>query len=486
MITWMQRHRKYLVITIWVSVIAFVGAGFVGWGAYDFNTDRSSSVAKVGKKKITITEFQMAYNNYFSYYNTLFNGQLTQERAEQMGLDKIVLENLINEALMLNYAEDLGLVTLDTDVKEMLLRDENFHTDGAFDKDLYYRLLQNAGITAKAYEESLKKQVLLEKLNGIITLQPTEQEKELFASALFMQDKLGVQVLRLGANEIQTNDENLRAFWEPQKSSFLTPTSYTIDSIFVPASTEVASDEALQLFFEENKFNYRYEDGRLKELADALPELRHDVALEMARKEALNTYLAFKKDEVKAEKTETLYESDSFFEVELLKEADIGDVLKPIATDEGYMIVKLVSLNSPVPMSFEEAKPFLRETFETEKTQELLTQKAKDLLDSFKGESIGFVTRDSIVSINGLSEEEGSLFLSRVFDNNQKKGYVILDDKAVLYEILEQKLLDQTKLEQYNKLVEEHVYQVKNNEVNQALAEALKKRYKIEYFYKGN
>ena len=48
MITWMQKHKKYLVITIWISTIAFVGAGFVGWGAYDFNKSRATSVAKVG------------------------------------------------------------------------------------------------------------------------------------------------------------------------------------------------------------------------------------------------------------------------------------------------------------------------------------------------------------------------------------------------------------------------------------------------------
>ena len=52
MITWMQKHRKWLVITIWISTIAFVGAGFVGWGAYDFNLARSSSAAKVGGEKI--------------------------------------------------------------------------------------------------------------------------------------------------------------------------------------------------------------------------------------------------------------------------------------------------------------------------------------------------------------------------------------------------------------------------------------------------
>jgi len=36
MITWMQTHKKWLIITIWIATIAFVGAGFVGWGAYSY------------------------------------------------------------------------------------------------------------------------------------------------------------------------------------------------------------------------------------------------------------------------------------------------------------------------------------------------------------------------------------------------------------------------------------------------------------------
>ena len=68
MITWMQRHKKYLVITIWISTIAFVGAGFVGWGAYDLNKDRSASVAKVGNRVISVQEFQQAYGTHYNFY----------------------------------------------------------------------------------------------------------------------------------------------------------------------------------------------------------------------------------------------------------------------------------------------------------------------------------------------------------------------------------------------------------------------------------
>ncbi|MBV5334593.1 MAG: SurA N-terminal domain-containing protein, partial [Sulfuricurvum sp.] len=77
MITWMQRHRKYLVITIWISTIAFIGAGFVGWGQYDYG-DKAGAVAKVGKITITQEELQKNYSNLFNQYNQMFQGKLDE------------------------------------------------------------------------------------------------------------------------------------------------------------------------------------------------------------------------------------------------------------------------------------------------------------------------------------------------------------------------------------------------------------------------
>ena len=97
MITWMQRHKKWLVVTIWISVIAFVGAGFVGWGDYDFNTDRSSSLAKVADEKVSPVEFRHRYAQIFSYYQELNNGTLTEQQAKERGLDALALQTLIDE-----------------------------------------------------------------------------------------------------------------------------------------------------------------------------------------------------------------------------------------------------------------------------------------------------------------------------------------------------------------------------------------------------
>ncbi len=94
--------QKYLVVTIWVSTIAFVGAGFLGWGAYDFNLNRSSSVATVGNEKIGFSEFDTRYRQILSYYNQISNGALTPENAEQLGIKNIALSSLVEDKLLLN------------------------------------------------------------------------------------------------------------------------------------------------------------------------------------------------------------------------------------------------------------------------------------------------------------------------------------------------------------------------------------------------
>ena len=57
MITWMQKHRKYLIVTVWISSIAFIAATMVGWGAYNFSSS-ASNVAEVGNIKISIDDFE--------------------------------------------------------------------------------------------------------------------------------------------------------------------------------------------------------------------------------------------------------------------------------------------------------------------------------------------------------------------------------------------------------------------------------------------
>ena len=65
------KTQKWLVITIWISTIAFVGAGFVGWGSYDYGKN-GKAVAVVGDREVSVEEYQQEYSNIYEQYAKMF------------------------------------------------------------------------------------------------------------------------------------------------------------------------------------------------------------------------------------------------------------------------------------------------------------------------------------------------------------------------------------------------------------------------------
>ncbi|HOI84378.1 MAG TPA: SurA N-terminal domain-containing protein, partial [Campylobacterales bacterium] len=145
MITWMQKHRKYLVITIWISTIAFVGAGFVGWGSYDFGS-MGGKVAKVGKIEITKEDLSSTYGNIYNYYSKMTGGKLDEQTAKTLKLESLAVQTLINQALLQNFANELEITVSDEEVAAKIASMEPFQKNGHFDKESYIMALKNVGI----------------------------------------------------------------------------------------------------------------------------------------------------------------------------------------------------------------------------------------------------------------------------------------------------------------------------------------------------
>ncbi len=481
MITWMQRHRKYLVVTIWISTIAFVGAGFVGWGAYSFNSN-STSVAKVGDNSINYQQFNLAYSNSYSYYNKLFGGKFNQELAEQMNLKQSVLNSLIDEALMLSLAQDLGLIASDDDVKNRLANEKSFQTNGAFDITRYRQILGNMMLKEKDYEQVLKRQIVLDRLDKIISL-AKPRSLEPLASALFMEDRLAIDIITSNPNSIKIGDKELKKYWEGKKENFLTQKSYDIQESFINLnSIKSVSDKELKELYEEKKFSFLDKQGKVKSFDDAKDDVLKAVKFAKAKKIALKRYLKIKKNEENLSKNLNILDNIKDYPLTQLASANNGDVLKPYKLTDGYKIIKLIKVNLPKIMSFKQAKDQVLQQYKMQKNEQLLTTLAKEKLNTFNGKDIGFVSRDLNTSMQGLTKLETNMFVSKLFTKNDKKSYVILGNKAVIYKILEQKLLDKEKLRLYNKNLTKSATSLENDEMRNNLLAMLRKRYKVEQF----
>ncbi|BCD60253.1 MULTISPECIES: peptidylprolyl isomerase [unclassified Nitratiruptor] len=489
MISWMQKHKKYLVITIWISTIAFVGAGFVGWGAYKYGS-ASNAVAEVGNEKITLKEFQQRYANVYNYYNKMLQGKLDQEQAKKMGLDKMVLNELIQEALLENYAHDLGLLVTDEEVAQKIASMKVFWQNGSFDKNLYNKLLQQNHIKPKDFEQSIRKEILLQKLNHSLSYsKPLQLEFDMMASALFMGDKIKYAIMTDDEINATVSQKELKKYYEEHKNRYKTVPKYDLSLIEIPIKHFHVSENELKDYYKQHKLKYKDDKGKILSFDKAKEQVMRDLDIKKSKKEALKKYIQFKKGKLQAQKHRIVALNDTTFPSLLMQKiarASQNSVLKPVFIKDRFVIVKINKKIPSLPMSFEKAVFEVKKDLLQQKRYQLLLEKAKKMVKNFQGTiTDGYITKEDFDKLNKLSPQEAQQFLQKLFLSQSVRGFVALGNKkVVLYQILDQKLQLIPKIRKNKALISNNSVKLKNTIQNDNLIKKLQSMYEIKV-YKG-
>ncbi len=489
MITWMQRHRKYLVITIWISTIAFIGAGFVGWGQYKYG-EKSGAIAKVGDVSITQREWQQAYSRLFDRYSRMFQGQFDREQAKKFGLDKQALRQLINEALLLNLANSYNLEATDAEVAAALARQQAFFENGTFSKELYLRVLKQNRMTTVEYESDLRKSILIRKVLSLFEPVAEPVEKEAFKTAMGIADRIEYKILTDDMVDIDTSDAALKAYWEAHKNDYLTPRAFKIEYFEqTPVSAE-ADEAALRAYYKAHKHDFVGPDGKLLSFENAKDLVKKALDDKATNKAALKSYIAYKKgrlDSGVALRQVTVTETDNNgFSPEtfgaIAGAAPTQPYLKPKKEGDRYVIIKVLESIAPKPMSFADARDAVLADYKRKASSEKLIELAKSEVKTFTGKTTeGFLTRQSTEGIEGLDPEETAELLAAVFKSERARGIAGLKThKMVLYRIVDQKIE-----EGQDEGVTQAVVQTKIALLNSGLIKKLDSRYKTRIFVEG-
>lgn len=479
MITWMQKHKKWLIVFIWISVISFVGAGFVGWGAYSFGGS-GSAVAKVGDTEVELSELQREYNSLFQMYNQMLGGNFDQKQAEEMNLEQQALNKLIQRALILNYAKEMDIVVSDEDVARRIASQEFFHTDGKFDSTVYKRLLQQNNMKPTEYEAAMKKDIAIEKVSSIFRLELEEIEKELIHAAFYMQDRIRFEVLDSDMFSPASSEDEIRTYWEQNQQKYMTDRIFVVTSATVSPSDMQVTEEDLLAEYESNKATYTDKDGKILPYEVAKLLVSQALKSKAAKKEALKRYLKLKKNELQEPVSMRLAEGDTPFDAEFyqtLKSTKLGESLKPVQADGDFITVRLDEVIEPEPKSYEKARDMARVDLLNQKRSAMLKEEAEGKLNTFTGKDIGFIGRDDVAKLEPLTTEEAADFLRHLFESKEARGVYMLETKAVLYEIMEQRLLSEGRDIQNSDFVEGNFLQLKNNLIENGLIQMLQKRY---------
>ncbi|MBN2826107.1 MAG: peptidylprolyl isomerase [Campylobacterales bacterium] len=492
MIGWMQKHNKYLIVTIWVATIAFIGAGFVGWGSYNYGS-KSGTIAQVGDVEIPQAKWQLTYQNLYEQYNYMFKGKFDDEQAKKMNLQGQAFNSVVTQAKLLNLANEFGIIVSNQELKEEIYSIRGFQKDGVFSSEIYNQYLKNIRLKASVFEEIVRDDVKINKLFNLLNVDSVDFEQSILASAMNLADKIAYRVITPSDKEININidEKELKKYWEANKNEYLTPKRYIFDVLWTPTKDTQYSQAELDEYYKNNSFNYIDDNGTQLSLEEAKEEVVRDLKLKKSKKSAQRAYIDFKKNKVQKSETFTLDVNSPKFSKALWEEITkkaVGDILKPKIVDNQYATLKIVEIKEPQLMQFEEAREKVVKKYENFQIFSQMKQIANNTLNNIKDNNVtiisDYLTLGSPNELENLSVEESNQFLSQLFKTVEAKGMITIGNKIIVYNIIDQKLSDNNESNN-GQIILDTMNKMKDSDFQKNLLKELDNRYKIKTFVKG-
>jgi len=489
MISWMQKHHKYMVWTIWVAAIGFIGAGSVGWGSLHFGS-KATSIAKVGDIEISQQKLNQAYSNLYNRYNQLFKGNFDDKKAQELGLVQQAFASLEIQAKLLNFAKENGIIVTDKEVAKEIENIKIFQTNGVFDKKAYNLYLQNQRLKAKDFESTLKDDLIIQKTLSLLNIKPLDLEIESISSSMNISDKIAYKVLSSNDINVSIDEDKIKTFWKEHKDNYITQKRYKLAIIWKEPTQLDATDEELKEYYEANSFNFTDNNGKLLNFDEAKDQIKKAVALKKLKKEAQLTYIALKKGKIQTPTVNTLTINDPSINKSTWDEIetkDKGEILKPKIINDKYAIIKIVDIEQPRTKTYNEARDEVLKEYKSISTQKALEEKATNIvqqLQKYNPTTTDFITLDSVDTFTNLNQQESINFLRKLFISNKEKGIINLsDNKIVVYNIVDQKL-DKPDTNK-TKMLEPTVAKIKADIFQANLINQLNQKYQTKLYRKG-
>ena len=475
MLSSIRNNRKVLSIVLWFVIIAFVSTIFVVWGVGEKNT-QLSYVAKVGDDTISYDEYNNLYQQTQAELSR-FGGQIKIDNLEARILDSAIINRLL-----LQEADRLKIPVTDIEVKNAVESNPAFQIDGKFDYTQYETILKHNRLTAAGFEQRIRDDIQLNKLRLLIyqsqaTVSDAEVEKEFNYRKSSIDVEYASIPLSTFKKDYKPTDDELKAFYELVKGTHTVPAEIKIKYIAYDSDeflkTFAVSDKDAENFYNNNKQRYEERENADVDLIHVVTPFSADnKTLEKAKANIDKAYkeLQAKKDFSEVAKkytTSTMTDKDGKYgkvfrgvladEYErIIFSTKPGTYSQPTKISNGYLIVKVNSLNPAKIYSFEEKKNEIKNEIKTavgrNEFNKYILDEYRKVMDSGNISAFQSLSKDKKIDVKetGFIKEDGVFPITAVAINSDLKdglykqeigGIIKADDGSMSYiiELVERK-----------------------------------------------
>ncbi|MAM25350.1 MAG: peptidylprolyl isomerase, partial [Rhodobacteraceae bacterium] len=391
----MAKGNSITKTAVWI-LMGLLILGLGGFGAVNLSGN-IRTIGTVGEKSIPVDLYARQLQQEIRAIESQTGEALGFQRAQEIGLDRAVLQRIVRQRALDNEAEQLGLSIGDETLREQILQIQAFQgLDGKFDREGYRFALQQSGLNETEFENSLREESARTLLQAAIvggvemprvyarTLVDYVGEQRSFTWTLLDADDLAEPLP-------QPSDEELRTYYEENQDAFMLPVTKQITYALLSPDALLEEvevpEEELRAEYEAREAQFNQPERRLVErlvFADQDAADRAAAALEVSG----TTF-----EQLVEERGLQLADVDlgdvSLQDLAAAGEpvfaAQAGDVVGPITTPLGPALFRVNGVLPAQNTSFEDAEPALRAELASARAVRAVESRAQELDDQLAG-----------------------------------------------------------------------------------------------------
>ena len=350
----------FVKILLVLIALTFALTGISGY----ISSTADPAVASVNGEDISRAEFDRAVENERSRQREQlgdFYEQLAVDPGFNEQLRQRVMNDLVNQKLVVQYANQQGLRVSDEQVKEAIRNIPSFRVAGQFDNDSYQFTLRSLGYTPDGFAELMRSDLARSQLlQSLVDSEFVLATETAALQALINQQRSGAYItlpLADYESQVEVTDELVNDWYQRNASRFAVPEQVQVDYLALDAADLVDSisidEAAVEAWYENNRDRFVTESQYrfshiLIEGDDSAARARAEEALaavqqggdfaELAKQYSDDLFSAEQGGDLEYIEPGTM---DAEFEQAAFALTDIGSTTDIVQTSFGFHIIKL-------------------------------------------------------------------------------------------------------------------------------------------------
>jgi len=386
-------------IFVWFIIVVF-GA----WGASTIVSSVINATPVVSVNGEEIDELEVERNAQLKMQEYL---EAQGPDADLSGIDEelireAAISELIQRKLLLQYAEQTGMVISSRAIDRSIAQTPDFQVDGVFNGERAQMLLQSMGYTPNSYRSALATEGVINQTSFAYGLSGFTTRKELEHLAALVNQTRDIRyiLINLGSelDNIEIQEEDIQNYYTENEKSFILEEQVSLEYLELDKEEifdEVTvTEEQIRQRYDEEQLEYQSQIERRAShiLLEAFDDADYDEAMSQATelKQRIDDGESF--EELAAEFSNDLGSAadggdvgyttgDTFVEPfeQALLSLDVGEVSAPVRTEFGVHLIKLTERSESEIETFEDARERLERDLKTAQVDTIFLARQEEL-----------------------------------------------------------------------------------------------------------